>query len=137
MYRKSGNQIWYQKLSSQGALYMVLKLDLKNCSFAVIRPTLHWRCRLNEPLKAKKSFFWVEKTFPNVTDYFIVTFYFSNASLSSVERKSSNKRPQRLLNFEIARCGANYREALISELGKWTILNVKTLSFFFKNKNET
>ena len=41
---------------------------------------------------------------------------------------SSNKC---LLNFETVRCGAYQREALISKLGKWTILNIKTLSFFF------
>ena len=29
---------------------------------------------------------------------------------------SSNKRSQRLLNFETVSCGANYREALISKL---------------------
>ena len=40
---------------------------------------------------------------------------------------SSNKC---LLNFETVRCGAYQREALISKLGKWTILNIKTLLFF-------
>ena len=42
-------------------------------------------------------------------------------------RISSNKPPQRLLNFETFRCGANQREKLISKLWKWTTLNVKTL----------
>ena len=45
-------------------------------------------------------------------------------------RISSNKRPWRLLNFETVKCGAYQREVLISKLGKWAILNVKTLSFF-------
>ena len=40
---------------------------------------------------------------------------------------SSNKC---LLNFETVRCGAYQREALISKLRKWTILNIKTLLFF-------
>ena len=43
---------------------------------------------------------------------------------------SSNKHLRRLLNFETVRCGAYQREALISKLGKWTILNIKTLLFF-------
>ena len=43
---------------------------------------------------------------------------------------SCNKRSGRLLNFETVRCGAYQREALISKLGKWTILNIKTLLFF-------
>ena len=45
-------------------------------------------------------------------------------------RISPNKHPQRLLNPETVRCGANSREVLNSKLGKWTVLNVTTLSFF-------
>ena len=35
-----------------------------------------------------------------------------------IYRISSNKRPQRLSNFEILKYGAYYREALISKLGE-------------------
>ena len=41
-------------------------------------------------------------------------------------RISYNNRPWRLLNFKTVRCSAYWREALISKLGKWTMLNVKT-----------
>ena len=45
-------------------------------------------------------------------------------------RISSNKRPWRLLNFETLGGVFIIREALVSKLGKWTILNVKILSFY-------
>ena len=39
-----------------------------------------------EPLKAKKSFSELKKTFPKATDYFNVKLYFSNAYLNFVEQ---------------------------------------------------
>ena len=61
-----------------------VRLDLKNCSFAVTRPTQLWRRRL-------KIFYWTfkskknKKKIPKVTDHFNVKFYFSNAWLNFVE----------------------------------------------------
>ena len=64
-----------------------IRLDLKNCSFAVTRPTQLWRCQLKifywTPMS--KKIFWVKKTFPEVTDYFNVKFNFPNTCLNSVE----------------------------------------------------
>ena len=62
-----------------------VRLDLKNCSFAVIRPTQLWRSRL-------KIFYWTfkskkkkkKKKIPKVT-FFNVEFYFSNEWLNFVE----------------------------------------------------
>ena len=67
----------------------LFRLDLKNCSFVVTWPTLYWRCHL-------KTFYWTfkkktknlsQKTFPNATDYLIITVYFSNARLNSIEHE--------------------------------------------------
>ena len=66
--------------------YVVNRLVLKNCSFALTRPTQLWRCRLKIfywTSKAKK--FFELKTCSKVVDYFNVNFYFSNARLYSVE----------------------------------------------------
>ena len=81
-----------------------IKLDLKNCLFSIIRPTQHWRCWLKIfywTCKSKKKNFWVKKTFPKVTDYFIVMFYMFYMFLCFI------------VLFRI-----------------WTILNITTLSFF-------
>ena len=50
----NGDNIYPNILYNMG--YFELRLDLKNCSFAVIRPTQHWRFHSKyfiEPLKAK------------------------------------------------------------------------------------
>ena len=67
---------------------MLLRLDLKNCSFVVTRPTQLWKCRLQIFYWTSKSkaFFFELKTISKVNDYFNVKFYISNACLNFIEQ---------------------------------------------------
>ena len=61
------------------------------CLFVCRHPTDQlWRCRLEIFYWTSKSnffcfVFWVKKTFPGVTHYLNIKFYFSNACLNSAE----------------------------------------------------
>ena len=57
-----------------------IRLELKNCLFAITQPTQHW-------IWWFKIFYWTSesKKFPKVTGYSSVKFYFSNACLNSIE----------------------------------------------------
>ena len=97
-------------LSSTSCCVWLLAKTLWNCQFPIYIPNV----RRNTEKKNKLQ--TVER---------LIQFSYCN---------SSNKR---LLNFETAletafEGGANYRDTLISKLGKWIILNVKRMKKFFQ-----
>ena len=109
-----------------------LRLDLKNCSFAVTRPTQLCRCRLKIFYWTPKSnFFLSQKTFSEVTDYFNLTLTFTFqmhvyillniyisplhfAWRSTVIALVSGKLPTRKI---VPRSGSGFGLALALELG--------------------
>ena len=103
----------------------LIRLRLKNCSFAVTRPTQLWRCQL-------KIFYWASKSkfFFEFPKHFLrqlnIKFYLSNAYLHSVERYPDNCLPRKI--FPRLGLGFRSRSELVLGLGETRQLSPRKIA---------